>query len=77
VQRTPCFIDADLPLLFASAADGKERSSRIGTIAAELGVSRRTLARRLGAEGLTFRKLMDDLRFDLAKRYLREQDLLR
>jgi AraC-like DNA-binding protein len=49
--------------------------ARIGTIAAELGVSRRTLARRLAAEGLTFRKVLDDLRFDLTKRYLREEDL--
>jgi AraC-like DNA-binding protein len=49
--------------------------ARIGAIAAELGVSRRTLARRLAAEGLTFRKVLDDLRFDLTKRYLREEDL--
>ena len=49
--------------------------ARIGTIAAELGVSRRTLARRLAAEGLAFRKVLDDLRFDLTKRYLREEDL--
>jgi AraC-like DNA-binding protein len=49
--------------------------ARIGTIAAELGVSRRTLARRLADEGLTFRKVLDDLRFDLSKRYLREEDL--
>jgi AraC-like DNA-binding protein len=49
--------------------------AEIGTIASELGVSRRTLARRLAAEGLTFRKVLDRLRFDLAKRYIREQDL--
>jgi AraC-like DNA-binding protein len=49
--------------------------ARIGTIAGELGVSRRTLARRLADEGLTFRKVLDDLRFDLSKCYLHEQDL--
>lgn len=49
--------------------------ARIGKIARELGVSRRTLARRLASEGLTFRKLLDRLRFDLATRYLREKDL--
>jgi AraC-like DNA-binding protein len=38
-------------------------------------VSRRTLARRLADENLTFRKVLDNLRFDLAKRYFREQDL--
>jgi AraC-like DNA-binding protein len=47
----------------------------IGKIAAELGVSRRTLARRLAAEGLSFRKVLDSLRFDLAKRYIGERDL--
>jgi AraC-like DNA-binding protein len=49
--------------------------ARIGKVARELGVSRRTLARRLASEGLTFRKLLDRLRFDLATRYLREKDL--
>jgi AraC-like DNA-binding protein len=49
--------------------------AEIGTIAGELGVSRRTLARRLASEGLTFRKVLDRLRFDLAKRYIRERDL--
>ena len=49
--------------------------ARIGKVAAELGVSRRTLARRLAAEGLTFRKVLDSLRFDLARRYLREKEL--
>ena len=49
--------------------------ARIGKIASELGVSRRTLARRLASEGLSFRTLLDRLRFDLAKRYLRERDL--
>jgi AraC-like DNA-binding protein len=47
----------------------------IGKIAAELGVSRRTLARRLASEGLTFRRLLDNLRCDLAQRYLRETEL--
>jgi AraC-like DNA-binding protein len=49
--------------------------ARIDKIAAELGVSRRTLARRLASEGLTFRKVLDSLRFDLARRYLREKEL--
>ena len=44
--------------------------ARIGKVAAELGVSRRTLGRRLAWEGLSFRKVLDNLRFDLAKRYL-------
>ncbi len=49
--------------------------ARIGEISQRLGVSERTLERRLGAEGMTFSRVLGDLRFDLAKRYLRERDL--
>jgi AraC-like DNA-binding protein len=49
--------------------------AEIGKVAEELGVSRRTLARRLASEGVTFRKVLDSLRIDLAKRYLREKAL--
>lgn len=49
--------------------------ARIGEIASRLAVSQRTLARRLASEGLTFLKVLDDLRCDLAKRYLQERDL--
>lgn len=44
-------------------------------IARRLGVSQRTLSRRLSAEGLTFQKLLDWLRADLAQRYLEDRDL--
>ena len=40
-----------------------------------LGMSRRTLARRLASEGLTFSGVVAKLRTDLASRYLNEQDL--
>ncbi len=49
--------------------------AEIGKVAEELGVSRRTLARRLASEGLTFRTILNSLRIDLAKRYLRGKDL--
>ena len=49
--------------------------ARIAEISQRLGVSTRTLERRLAAEGMTFSRVLDELRFDLAKRYLREQDL--
>ena len=39
--------------------------------AAKLGVSRQTLFRRLKAEGMTFEKVLDDLRHQLAEHYLR------
>lgn len=40
-----------------------------------LGVSARTLSRRLASEGVTFAEVLDVLRYDLAKRYLLEPDL--
>ena len=47
---------------------------RAGEIAQRLGLSQRTFARRLSAEGLTFSALMDRLRLDLANRYLADGD---
>ena len=44
-------------------------------VAARLGMSRRTLGRRLAAEGLTFAGVLADLRVDLAKRQLRDGSL--
>jgi AraC-like DNA-binding protein len=44
-------------------------------IARRLGLSRRTLARRLASEGLTIGGIVNDLRRDLAKRYLDEPGL--
>ncbi|PWT86488.1 MAG: AraC family transcriptional regulator [Proteobacteria bacterium] len=41
-------------------------------IARRLGLSHRTLARRLADEGLSFSQVLHELKFDLAKRYLRE-----
>jgi AraC-like DNA-binding protein len=44
-------------------------------IARHLNVDRRTLHRRLDAEGLTFSGLLDQVRSDVVKRHLRESDL--
>jgi len=49
--------------------------ARLEEIARRLGVSERTLARRLSAEGVSFSGVLGELRFDLAKRYIREPDL--
>jgi AraC-like DNA-binding protein len=49
--------------------------ARIGEVAIRLAVGRRTLSRRLASEGLTFPMVLDDLRCDLARCYLRERDL--
>jgi len=49
--------------------------AKIGEIAQRLGISVRTLTRLLASEGCTFSEVLDSLRLDLAKSYLREQDL--
>jgi len=51
---------------------GKANASEI---ARRLGMSRRTLARALSAEGATFSGVLETLRQALAKRYLREREL--
>jgi AraC-like DNA-binding protein len=47
----------------------------ISNIASDLGMSARTLSRHLADEGLTFSIIRDDIRFDLAGRYLQNKDL--
>jgi AraC-like DNA-binding protein/transcriptional regulator with XRE-family HTH domain len=42
------------------------------TVAQRIGLSERTFARRLAAEGLSFGEILDQLRRDLALRYLQE-----
>jgi AraC-like DNA-binding protein len=49
--------------------------ARAGEIARRLGVSQRTLARRLSLEGLTFSDVLENLRSDLAERYLINDEL--
>jgi AraC-like DNA-binding protein len=49
--------------------------TQMGEIARRLGMSKRTLARRLSSEGLTFAGILADLRVDLAKRHLTDEDL--
>jgi AraC-like DNA-binding protein len=49
--------------------------TQVSEVAHALGLSQRTLARRLAADGLTFSKILDELRVDLARRYLTEPAL--
>jgi AraC-like DNA-binding protein len=49
--------------------------AKLDEIARRLGVSERTLARRLAAERLTFSGVLERLKFDLAERYLADKDL--
>lgn len=60
--------NAIVPLL----PHGKARADEI---ARHLGVSQRTFARRLSHEGLTFSNVLENLRADLANRYLNEGEL--
>jgi AraC-like DNA-binding protein len=48
---------------------------RVELIAKRLGLSERTLARKLAAEGLTYSEVLERLRRTLAERYLAEDDL--
>jgi AraC-like DNA-binding protein len=47
----------------------------IDTVARELNMSSRTLERRLSAEGLSYRRVLDGLRRQLAERYLMDERL--
>jgi AraC-like DNA-binding protein len=49
--------------------------ARAAEIARRLGMSSRTLARRLASEGLTFAGILTELRADLASKYLNDEDL--
>ena len=49
--------------------------AKLDEIARKLGVSQRTLARRLSAERLTFSAVLESLKMDLAERYLADEGL--
>ena len=60
--------NAMAPLLPHGKANAVEVARRIG-------MSHRTLARRLSSEGLTFSEIAEELKSDLARHYLRDGDL--
>ena len=49
--------------------------AKLPAIASRLGLSKRTLARRLAMEGLNFSDVLESLKADLAQRYLADNDL--
>jgi len=49
--------------------------ARIAEVARRLGLSSRTLTRRLASEGLTFSRILEEEKIDLARHYLGESDL--
>jgi AraC-like DNA-binding protein len=48
---------------------------RVGDVARVLGLSQRTLSRRLAGEGLTYERVLEEMRRDLALHYLRDPSL--
>ena len=51
----------------------KDGEPKVTDVAAAIGVSVRTLQRRLGESGVDYRALVDDIRQDLALRYLKDR----
>jgi len=51
-------------------SNGEKNDASIDTIAVKSGLSRQTLFRKLNAEGVTFEKVLDELRHKLALHYL-------
>ena len=58
-----------------AAAEIAGGTATVGHIAKRLGVSPRTLTRKLEREGTTYKELLEDLRKTLAMRYLESRDL--
>ena len=52
-----------------------DKPATIEKVARHLGISQRTLARRLGDEGTSFIDVLQELRLRLAKQYFREGDI--
>src|SRR5262249_36175143 len=50
-------------------------NARVDAVARKLGLSRRTLTRHLSSEGLTFARLLQRLKSELAKRHLADATL--
>ena len=50
-------------------------SPKAAQVARALGMSKRTLSRRLQEQGITYRDLVDKLRASLAKCYLKDRNL--
>ncbi len=59
----------------AIAASLPHGEMHVDTVAAQLGMSERTLARRLASEGHSFSRILDRLRWTLARRYLAETEM--
>lgn len=69
VSREPPLTEQVRRALRAAWCEG---DAQMATVAQKLGLSRRSLQRRLGDEGTSFQEIRDSLRLDLAERFLQE-----
>jgi AraC-like DNA-binding protein len=73
MPREPAGLRADVEkILPALLPHGRANPSEI---ARQLGMSSRTLSRRLRQQGMTYASILDDFRANLARRYLNEKEL--
>ncbi|MGD2025547.1 MAG: helix-turn-helix domain-containing protein [Methyloceanibacter sp.] len=72
IETPPDSFTGSLRLLLK--AHIREGIFQISSLAEAVGMSKRTLQRRLGEEGLSFSVLLDDLRFELTAELMRELD---
>lgn len=71
IPRTPRLTDRAKTAIFFAV---REHDPRLTTVARKLGLGSRTLQRRLRADGSTYRSLLGQVREQLAKKYLSEDD---
>jgi AraC-like DNA-binding protein len=75
LARTPRDKDLEASLIFEIQSSLRGRAPRIDLVARRLGMSVRSLQRRLAERGIHFGELVDRIRRDAAARYLEESDL--
>jgi AraC-like DNA-binding protein len=71
-QKSPPLVEEIERLIVQRLTGGEAKAD---TIAAELGMTRRTLTRRLAELGTSFQSLLEGLRKELAQRYLRDSGI--
>jgi AraC-like DNA-binding protein len=75
LSRLPTHTGLALEVQRALTARVTRGDARIGTLARQLGMSGRTLQRRLAAEGVSYQALLEDARKEAAGRYISESTL--
>lgn len=71
LKETYSVSDQVRALLRSMLADGSPRKE---FVADQMGMNVRTLHRKLADEGASYQQILDDLRYELAERYLKESD---